>query len=211
MSTRRIAMAALCGAVMSALTIAPVAAAGPKAPADDVPLTAEQRAASDRKVAAANAYLAGIAASGVDLVSLQCVTPTSVADGPGTRACTVPQAYLPVEARDQINGIYCGPAVGQVIANYSWAVAAGGNKFTQQKIAGWMATDVNRGTSSQNLANGLETATRGAPRRPAVWQWVVDTTRRQRPRRSHRRRAPGIRAVEHQRLEDATGLLVEAS
>ncbi len=131
MSTRRIAMAALCGAVMSALTIAPVAAAGPKAPADDVPLTAEQRAASDRKVAAANAYLAGIAASGVDLVSLQCVTPTSVADGPGTRACTVPQAYLPVEARDQVNGIYCGPAVGQVIANYSWAVAPGGNKFTQ--------------------------------------------------------------------------------
>jgi len=173
MFTRRIAMAALCGALMSALTITPVAAAAPKAPGAEAPLTAEQRAASDRKVAAANAYLAGVAASGGDLVSLQCVTPTSAANGPGTQACTVPQAYLPVEARDQVNGFYCGPAVGQVIANYAWAVAAGGNKFTQAKIAGWMGTDANGGTSSQSLANGLETATRGAPRRPAVWQWVV--------------------------------------
>ena len=173
MFTRRIAMAALCGALMSALTIAPVAAAGPKAPGGEAPLTAEQRAASDRKVAAANAYLAGIAASGADLVSLQCVTPTSATNGPETLACTVPQAYLPVEARDQVFGFYCGPAVGQVIANYTWAVAAGGNKFTQAKIAGWMGTDANGGTSSQSLANGLETATRGAPRRPAVWQWVV--------------------------------------
>lgn len=173
MFTRRIAMAALCGALMSALTIAPAAAAGPKAPAAEAPLTAEQQAASDRKVAAANAYLAGIAARGVDLVSLQCVTPTSVTSRPGTQACAVPQAYLPVEARDQVFGHYCGPAVGQVIANYTWAVAPGGNKFTQARIAGWMGTDANGGTSSQSLANGLETATRGAPRRPAVWQWVV--------------------------------------
>ena len=36
-----------------------------------------------------------------------------------------------------------------------------------------MGTDANGGTSSQALANGLEIATRGAPRRPAVWQWVV--------------------------------------
>lgn len=173
MFTRRIAMATLCGALMSALTLSPAAAGGPKSPAGEGPLTAQQQAASDRKVAAAQAYLADIAARGADLVSLQCVTPTGVTAQSGTQACTVPQGYLPVEARDQAFGHYCGPAVGQVIANYTWAVAAGANKFTQAKIAAWMGTDANGGTSSQSLANGLETATRGAPRRPASWQWVV--------------------------------------
>jgi hypothetical protein len=173
MFTRRIAMATLCGALMSALPVAPAAAGGPKSPAGEAPLTAEQQAASDRKVAAARAYLADVAASGVDLVSLNCVTPTGVTAQAGTQACTVPQGYLPVEARDQVFGHYCGPAVGQVIANYTWAMASGANKFTQAKIAGWMGTDANGGTSSQSLANGLEVATRGAPRRPANWQWVV--------------------------------------
>ncbi|HYI67553.1 MAG TPA: hypothetical protein VEW95_11555 [Candidatus Limnocylindrales bacterium] len=173
MSTRRIAMAAMSGVLMSALSVAPAGAAGPKSPPGEAPLTAEQRAASDRKIAAAQAYLSDVAVRGVDLVSLQCVTPTGNTSQAGTNACYVPQGYLPVEARDQINGFYCGPAVGQVIANYSWAVGAGGNKYTQTRIAGWMGTDLFGGTSSQNLANGLEAATRGAPRRPAVWQWVV--------------------------------------
>ena len=173
MFTRRIAMAALSGVLLSALTVVPAAAAGPKPPGVEAPITAEQRAASDRKVAAARAYLADVAARGVDLVSLACVTPTGVTSNAGTQACYVPQGYLPVEARDQVNGFYCGPAVGQVIANYAWASAPGGNKYTQAKIAGWMGTDLYGGTSSQNLANGLETATKGAPRRPAVWQWVV--------------------------------------
>jgi hypothetical protein len=52
-------------------------------------------------------------------------------------------------------------------------MAAGRNVFSQQQLAGWMRTDIDGGTSSQSLANGLEVATRGAPRRPAVWQWVV--------------------------------------
>ena len=172
MFTRRIAMAALTAVLMSALTVVPAVAAGPKSPAEP-PLTADQRAASDRKVAAARAYLAQVAASGADLVSLSCVTPTGVTAQAVPMACSVPQGYLSVEARDQTFGHYCGPAVGQVIANYSWAVASGVNKFTQGRIAGWMGTDANGGTSSQSLANGLETATRGAPRRPAGWQWVV--------------------------------------
>jgi hypothetical protein len=166
-------MAAMSGVLMSALSIAPAGAAGPKSPPGEAPLTAEQRAASDRKIAAAQAYLSDVAARGVDLVSLQCVTPTVATSQAETKACYVPQGYLPVEARDQIKGFYCGPAVGQVIANYTWAVASGVNKYTQTTIAGWMGTDLNGGTSSQSLANGLETATRGAPRRPAIWQWVV--------------------------------------
>ena len=85
----------------------------------------------------------------------------------------VPQGWLGVEARDQINGWYCGPAVGQVIANYSWAVPAGANKYVQRKIAEWMGTDVNGQTGAFALAAGLETATAGSPRRPANWAWIV--------------------------------------
>ena len=174
MFSRRIAMAALSGVLTSAITVVPAAAAGPKSQAAEPPLTADQQAASDRKVAAAQAYLASVAAQGADLVSLQCVTPTGVVTTQTEpQACYVPQGYLAVEARDQVFGHYCGPAVGQVIANYSWAVGSGANMFTQGQIAAWMGTDANGGTSSQSLANGLETATRGAPRRPAVWQWVV--------------------------------------
>lgn len=191
MFSRRIRMAALSAVLLSALTTSPTAAAkpirppGPPAapPAPTVPeppLTPEQQAASDRKVAAAQAYLAVVAAGPHDLATLQCVTPTAtIQSAPATggsattQACAVPQGFLAVEARDQIFGHYCGPAVGQVIANYSWAMASGRNVFTQQQLAGWMGTDANGGTSSQALANGLETATRGAPRRPAAWQWVV--------------------------------------
>lgn len=173
MFSRRIVMAALSATLTSVFTASPAAAAEPMSSPSEPPLTARQMAASDRKVAAAQAYLAAVAAEGTDLVPLTCITPTGAAVQALPQACTVPQGYLPVEARDQINGIYCGPAVGQVIANYTWAVGAGVNKYTQTRIAGWMGTDAAGGTSSQNLANGLEVATKGAPRRPAIWQWVV--------------------------------------
>lgn len=194
MFTRRIRMAALSAMLLSALTATPTAAAKPTAPHTppppsavvEPPLTPEQIAASDRKVAAAMAYLAAVDAGGLDLATLQCVTPTgtsgttstpSAVGGATTEACAVPQGFLPVEARDQTFSHYCGPAVGQVIANYTWAMAAGVNKWTQGRIAGWMRTDIMGGTSSQDLANGLETATRGAPRRPAAWWWVVTALR----------------------------------
>jgi hypothetical protein len=180
MFSKRTSLAALC-AVMLAI-VGPTPAAGAKPtnpppgsrppPVSEPPLTPEQQAASDRKVAAAMAYLEAVEASGQDLVTLGCVTPTSTG-GPSTKVCAVPQGFLAVEARDQIFGHYCGPAVGQVIANYSWAQGPGRNVFTQQQIAVWMRTDVMGGTSSQDLANGLEVATRGSPRRPAIWQWVV--------------------------------------
>lgn len=173
MFSRRITMVAMSGLVISALTVGPAAAADPPATgAHEAPLTATQQQASDRKIAAARAYLADLDARGVDLVSLQCGVPVGDAT-PKVQGCPVPQGFLSVEARDQILGHYCGPAVGQVIANYSWAMRPGADKFTQAKIAGFMQTDVYGGTSSQLLANGLDTATRGAPRRPAVWQWVV--------------------------------------
>ena len=193
MFTKRTSLAALCAVMLATIGPTPVAGAKPttRPPSSsppvvsEPPLTPEQQAASDRKVAAAMAYLAAVEASGQDLVTLNCVTPTSTAStststsgGPiSTNACAVPQGFLAVEARDQIFGHYCGPAVGQVIANYSWAMGSGRNVFTQQQLAVWMRTDVMGGTSSQDLANGLEVATRGAPRRPAVWTWVVTPLR----------------------------------
>lgn len=175
-------IATLAAVVLTSAIASPVSAARPvrppapppppPAPVAEPELTPAQIAASDRKVAAARAYLASVESAGTRLAPLGCVTPTTTSPI-APQACAVPQGFLPVEARDQIFGHYCGPAVGQVIANYTWAAAAGKNAFTQQQLSGWMRTDLEGGTSSQNLANGLEVATRGAPRRPSVWQWVV--------------------------------------
>ena len=151
-------MAALSGVLMSALTVAPAAAAGPKAPGGEAPLTAEQRAASDRKVAAASAYLAGVAASGVDLVSLQCVTPTerdARTGNAGLRRCRRRTSRSRRATRS--SATTAGPPSGRSSRTTPGRSAPGGNKFTQAKIAGWMGTDANGGTSSQSLANGLET------------------------------------------------------
>lgn len=192
MFTRRTALALLIAVLMSALTVAPTLAAKPTkppappaAPTDERPLTPEEQAQADAKVAAANAYLASVAASGADLVSLNCVTPTATttSDGGATTAgatreatiqgCYVPQGFITVYARDQIKNIYCGPAVGQVIANYAWAVGSAADKYTQTTIASWMGTDTSGGTNAFQLEAGLERGTGGAPRRPAGWNWVV--------------------------------------
>jgi hypothetical protein len=178
MLTRRNLAAMLTAFVLSVLTAAPVGAAKPvkppaPAPGGERPLTPDEQAASDRKIADAQAYIATVDASGQDLVTLSCATPTAGTTSATTQACYVPQAYLPVEARDQTFGHYCGPAVGQVIANYSWAMKSGVNKYTQGRIAGWMKTDIYGLTNAPELEDGLEAGTIGSPRRPAGWDWVV--------------------------------------
>jgi hypothetical protein len=175
MFTRRVAVAAAGGLLMSAVLAMPASAAKPTGPPElqaERPLTPEERAAADRKLAASDAYLDAVTSQGMDLVSLSCVTPTGSTKAE-TQSCTVPQGYLAVEARDQTKAFYCGPATGQVISNYSWAVASGANKYTQAKIAGWMQTDINGSTSAPLLEDGLELGTKGSPRRPAGWDWVV--------------------------------------
>lgn len=194
MFSRRIAMAMLFAMLISALTVAPAAAAKPSKPAPaptlaERPLTPEEQAAADAKAAAAAAYLASPEGREVPLVSLACVTPTASGDAvasgaeavettsTGTDAtidaCYTPQGFLAVYARDQKNSIYCGPAVGQVIANYSWAMSSTVDKYSQDTIAGWMGTNVNGGTSAFSVRYGLERATAGSPRQPAGWTWVV--------------------------------------
>ncbi|MEO6578748.1 MAG: hypothetical protein ABIO99_07625 [Candidatus Limnocylindria bacterium] len=180
MFSRRVTLA-VAGSIMLTVGLAgPVSAAKPsKPPASDPPserpLTAEELAAADRKVAESDAYIASIRASGADLVTLGCPSPTG--SGPQAQVpaatCTVPQGYLAVEARDQIKGTYCGPATGQVIANYSWAMRPGADKFTQAAIAVWMQTDRFGLTNAPELEDGLEVATNRSPRRPVGWDWVV--------------------------------------
>jgi hypothetical protein len=177
MFTRRVALAAIGGLMLTTTLAAPASAAKPirppTQPQEERPLTPEEQAAADRRIAASDAYLRSLDGQGRDLVTLACVTPTSGGTDADTKACTVPQGFISVEARDQTKAFYCGPATGQVIANYSWAMGAGLNKYTQAQIASWMQTDLNGGTSAPYLEDGLERATQGSPRRPAGWDWVV--------------------------------------
>ena len=181
MSTRKVTLSAICGVLLTTMLAGPVSAAKPARPSPEAsaerPLTAEELAAAERKIAASDAYLASVESGGLDLVTLSCATPTGAGAQAETQACAVPQGFLSVEARDQTKAHYCGPATGQVIANYSWAVGAGANKYTQAKIAGWMQTDVFGRTNAPELEDGLELGTQGSPRRPAGWDWVVADVR----------------------------------
>ena len=174
MFSSRIVMATLIAMLTIAFGAGPAAAAKPlRPPSAERPLTPEEQAASDRRVAAAEAYVAQVEAQGLNLVGLDCVTPTSSPNAIAPNACAIPQGFLAVEARDQIRGHYCGPATGQVISNYAWATGPGANKYLQTTIAGWMKTDVNGLTNAPELEDGLESSTVNAPRRPAGWDWVV--------------------------------------
>ena len=190
MFSKRIALIMLGAALMTAAGAVPVAAARParSEPVAERPLSPEEQAASNRKVAAAMDYLASVQARSFGRVSLACATPDkeptsatgverddlSALGGPSTAAdCNVPSDFLGVSARDQTRGHYCGPAVGQVIANYTWAVPLSANKYTQAQLAAWMRTDELGGTSAFTMADGLDIATARAPRRPANWDWVV--------------------------------------
>ena len=184
MLTRRTIAAVLTAMLLSTIAATPASAAKPTRPpaqaGGERPLTAEEQMASDRKVAAAEAYAVTVQSEGLDLVSLACVTPqssTGTTTDASTQACGIPQGFLSVEARDQVFGHYCGPAVGQVIANYSWAMNAGANRYTQGKIAGWMRTDVTGQTDAPAMEDGLEAATVNSPRRPSNWDWVVTDLR----------------------------------
>ena len=157
------------------VVMALAAGAGPVAAADPAerPLNHQEERAAARRIAEAERYLQQADAA-LGLAAVSCPVPTSAGASITPNGCTPPPSgSLAVEARDQTKGIYCGPATGQVIANYSWAMGAGQNKYSQAQIAVWMNTDVNGGTDAFNLERGLERATAGAPRRPANWDWVV--------------------------------------
>jgi len=194
MVSRRIVMVVLTAAVGLAVSAGPAAAAKPiqpaptaaPAPAGERPLTVAEQALSDAKVAAAEAYLARLRGSGFGLVSLACVPniappgatksmPNAKVAQPPTLAasCAPPSGFLSVAARQQTKDHYCGPAVGQVVANYAWAMKAGANKFTQSVLAGWMKTDTRGQTSAPELVTGLHKGTFGSPRHKAGFKWAI--------------------------------------
>jgi hypothetical protein len=198
MQPRRLAVSLILGIVATAATIGPVVAATPEGspPSEppvasgERPLKPEERALSDAKVAAAEASLARLRMSGFGLVSLSCVpniappgSTKSLPDAKATQSastaagCAPPSGFLTVEARQQAEDHYCGPAVGQVIANYAWTMKAGANKFTQNAIAGWMETNVNGQTGAPELAAGLQKATLGSPRHKVGFSWGVTDLR----------------------------------
>ncbi len=153
------------------------------------PLTAAEKKLSQAKIAAAEAFAARLRSSGFGLVSLACVPNIAPPDGtavPSTPAarkpsaeasCAPPSGFLSVEARQQAKSHYCGPAVGQVISNYAWAMASGKNKFGQATIAGWMKTDLYGQTSAPELAAGLNRATSGSPRHKPGFTWGITDLR----------------------------------
>ena len=190
MFSKRIALSMLGAAMILATGAVPVSAARPAraVPTAERPLAPDEQAASNRKVAAAMDYLASAQARSFGRVMLACATPDATAPGttdlkrndlsaigghppPPTATCPPISSGSPPAIRRA--GHYCGPAVGQVIANYTWAVPLNANKYTQAQIAVWMRTDELGGTSAFTMADGLDIATARAPRRPANWDWVV--------------------------------------
>jgi hypothetical protein len=155
------------------------------------PLTPAEQKLSNAKVAAAELFVARLRARGFGLASLDCVpniapvrepvaaagTSFTAQPNAATASCAPPSGFLSVEARQQTKNHYCGPAVGQVIANYAWAAKSGTNKFTQAVIAAWMSTDLNGQTSAPALVTGLHKATVGSPRRAASFSWGITEIR----------------------------------
>lgn len=193
MVSRRIVMVVLTAIFGLAIHAGPAAAAKPirpaptpgAAPEAERPLTPAEQALSDAKVEAADAFVARLRAAGFGLVSLSCV-PNLAPDGPSGSAgliaakaprvsasCAPPSGFLAVEARQQKLDHYCGPAVGQVIANYAWAMKSGANKHSQDVIAGWMKTNVYGQTSAPELAAGLQKSTIGGPRHKSGFTWGI--------------------------------------
>jgi hypothetical protein len=176
MLSKRIVTATACAVLILAAGATPASATRPipVRAVSEPPLSADQLAASARKVAAAEAYVASSAARASVRTTLACVTPqTGTQASTNQTGCGTPSDFLAVAARDQVRGHYCGPAVGQVIANHTWGVPLNANKYTQAQLAEWMATDVFGGTSAGFMEAGLERATAGAPRRPVGWDWVI--------------------------------------
>jgi hypothetical protein len=189
MFSRRIVGAVMLGVTVAVGGIAPARAATPApAPAStesmtspERPLTAAEQKLSQQKIDAAERYAARLRVTGFGLAPLACVPnamPPSGAAGTASaptpkEVCAPPSGFLSVAARQQTKNHYCGPAVGQVISNYAWAMASGKDKYTQAVIAGWMKTDLNGQTSAPELAAGLTRATGGSPRHKPGFTWGI--------------------------------------
>lgn len=66
---------------------------------------------------------------------------------------------LNISPRQQTKSYYCGPAVVQLVSNYSHQMAPSANWYTQQRISDlWTKTDANGQTYLGDLINGMNGA-----------------------------------------------------
>jgi hypothetical protein len=126
------------------------------------PLTPEQEASRDLRLAQVEALINGGGG----------IAPMGVCEGDEPPPCqgTPPAQYaLSTHARHQHRWFYCGPAVVQVISNYTWGYTStsecgahcggGVNKYGQHTISdNWTDTDVHGQTYVGDLVYGLNQA-----------------------------------------------------
>lgn len=132
-----------------------------------LPLTKEQKASKSVKDELIARVASGSPPSGA--ATDACPTPTSTSDASSAsqEASTTSTCYTPfrwvlgnVNPRQQEKWYWCGPAVGQVMSNYTWGMGAAQNKYSQAQIASWMRTEINRQTFLGDFIAGVNRATR---------------------------------------------------
>lgn len=178
---RRLVIALALAVLTAQLAVPAVGAKGPppgQAPGggepqgDDrvLPLTAAQRASRDAKESLISATLDATAGGdgGSGAVTMSCPTPT----GAGTRdaveaetlaaaSCFTPSTFtLAASPRQQEKSYYCGPAVVQVVSNFSYGHTTT-NKYSQTTISNnWTKTDATLQTYLGDFINGMNAASR---------------------------------------------------
>ena len=106
---------------------------------------------------------------------------------------------------------YCGPAVGQVIANYAWADGGRREQVHADDDRAWMKTDVNGLTNAPELAAGLRPATPADPARRRSGRGRVTDLRDRDGSGSTVDELQDFLVTAISRLEDAAGLRGEAA
>ena len=158
----------LLGVSVPTVTAADPPAGGGNPPSNNkvLPLTREQKASRSVKEELIARVPSRSSSNGAATTS--CPTPTSTGDAASasghstTSSCYTPFKFVlgNVNPRQQEKWYWCGPAVGQVMSNYSWAMGAAQNKYTQAQIASWMRTEINRQTFLGDFIAGVNRATR---------------------------------------------------
>ena len=145
-------------------------------PGDDVILllTAEQAASRERKEALIARVNGG--SGGEQGTQSSCPTPESTnldmasgMEAEVTASCYTPSQWtLAARPRQQEKSYYCGPAVVQVVSNYSWRLTST-NKYSQTTISNtWTKTDATGQTYLADFIKGMN----GASKRPSGFAYM---------------------------------------
>lgn len=156
----RVSTTGLASFLLLVAVAVPVSAAGPAArpggepPGDDtvLPLTLEQEASRTVK----GQVIQQILTSDERPLSRD-VTPEYVCE---FEPCEPSVRQLTVYPRQQAKSYFCGPAVVQIVSNYSWGKTGSNNRYSQQAISdSWTNTDANGQTFLADEIYGMNQAT----------------------------------------------------